>query len=555
MLNDPGSHALGWDDAALGMSQLGPDHTAEAVRSLQAVAQDRARSCSIRVRAAQVLAGLGLQHEAVAGELTITLLEEPGRTIDDRHTCASALSKFGSRFRDRAVAELRAVITHHSTSMLLVRLAAVDLGGLGPECFEEAAEVLWALLVELPAHGQERASALSDVAALGIPHRDRALGELHELMTDRLSPTLDRCEAATRLIASEPRFHAEARTHLVEIAGSAQDPAVALKAWGGLLSLDASFQGPALAFMLDLLAAPPDAPLLISITKLTESSGDRQEVGDALASMAASSAGLRVRFSALSWLVVLGKPFHRRAADLACDLARSATVPGFDFPYLAGLVSRLSAPLRREVADAMHEALHASPRQVVVIARAVLKLGFGSDPVIVEALRSAFEHPVADRGAQREAGVLLARIAPTHLASVTRKVLTPEGEVTTRAWGSSVTELASMGADVILGLVALIDDETCDYRVRMTAGQRSSCVHDLARHAGPAHHVGIRPDHRDRSELPSHLRGTAAPPPQEPAHRGGTRSPGGPHPAAEDQYACRRHLGQPPAGSPQWRLC
>ncbi|GAA2674761.1 MULTISPECIES: NACHT domain-containing protein [Actinosynnema] len=470
VLNDPNSSTLGWDDAALGMSQLGPDHTAEAVRSLQAVVQDRARNCFIRVIAAQALAGLGLQHEAVAGELTIALLEEPGRTIGDRYTCASALSGFGSRFRDRAVEELRAVITHHSTSTPLVRMAASALGDISPEYFEEAAKVLWALLVELPTHGQGRASALSDMAALGTPHRDRALGELHELMTDRLSPALDRCEAATWLITSDPRFHAEARACLVEIAGSAQDPAVALKAWEGLLSLDESFQGPALAFLLDLLTAPPEDLWLYSITKFTKSSGDRQVVGNALASVAATSAGRYVRFSALSCLLALGKPFHRRAADLTCDLARSTMVPGFDFLYLAGLVSFLSAPLRKEVADAMHEVLHASPRQVVVIAYAVFKLGFDSDPVIVEALRSAFEHPVADRGAQREAGVLLARIAPTHLASVTRKALPPE-EVTTHAWGSSVTELASMGADVVPGLVSLIDDETCDYRVRMTAGQ------------------------------------------------------------------------------------
>ncbi|WP_157767534.1 NACHT domain-containing protein [Actinosynnema pretiosum] len=471
VLNDHGSGTLGWDDAALGMSQLGPEHTAEAVRFLQAVVQDRAQDCSIRVSAAQALAGLGPQYEAVAGELTITLLEEPGRTIGDRYTCASALSKFGLRFRDRAVEELRAVITHHSTSTVLVRMAAGILGGLGPEYFDEAAEVLWALLVELPAHGQERASALSDAATLGTPHRDRALGELHELMTDRLSPALDRCEAAMWLIASDPRFHAEARTHLVEIAGSAQDPAVALRAWQRLLSLDASFQGPALAFLLDLLAAPPDDLWLYSIAQFTGSSEDRQVVGDALASVAASSAGLRVRFSALSRLVQLGKPFHRRAADLACDLTRSATVLSFDFPYLAGLVSFLSAPLRREIADAMHEVLHASPQQAVTIAKAVIKLGFGSASGMLEALRSAFEHPVADRGAQREAGVLLARIAPTHLASVTRQVLAPEGEVVADGWGSSMKQLASMGAVVVPGLVALIDNETYDYRVRMTAGQ------------------------------------------------------------------------------------
>ncbi|WP_033429522.1 NACHT domain-containing protein [Saccharothrix syringae] len=496
VLRDPVRSQTGREGAALGMAQLGPDLATEAVEALTHLAQDTRRVVSERVNAAEVLGRLGFQQRNTAGELVLAIMDEPGATSYHRRYCAGRLAEFGPAFRERAERELRSITKHPGTTVNDVMHAANALGKLGPEYFAEAASALWPLVDELRPAGTDQVIALNYLLDLGEPHRTSALRQIRGIAAERGATTNGRRYAVSRLIRSGPRFHAEARDHLLDIATTALDAAAALEAWGQLRELDTTFHDRALAALLVPANPLPDPINVFPImSRFASSDVDRVAVADVLLAIAADPARhFSSRLPALNAAVPLGRAFHRAVVDQACDLLRSTTVPEFDFPYLAGYFKDFGPGLRGRVAEALHELLR-SPETGAGggwrVVRALEVLGFARTPAVRDALRALVDDGSAAPSVRYDATAMLASLHPDAVADAP----VPEDDVPP-AWTDLVLRLAALGTDVVPGLNALLADRDTAREVRVAAAAallrlepegHPAALEELRRQAGDVH--------------------------------------------------------------------
>ncbi|XVV00210.1 NACHT domain-containing protein [Actinosynnema sp. CA-248983] len=497
VLHDPVHSQTGREGAALGMAQLGPDLVTEAVEALTKLVEDTRRFVFRRVNAAEVLGRLGFQHRTTAGELVLAIMDEPGAAVTDRRYCAGRLAEFGPAFRERAENELRSITKHPGASANDVMTAANALGKLGPEYFAEAASVLWALLDELQPNDFNQVNVLGCLVDLGEPHRASALRQLQGIAADHGATASNRRYAINRLIRSGPRFHAEARDHLLDIATTALDASVALEAWDKLRQLDTTFHDRALAALLAPTGFLPDPITRFpDLSRFASSEVQRAAIADVLLAVAADpTRHFRARLPALGAVVSLGREFHRAAVDRARDLLRSITVPQFDFPYLAGQFTDVGLGLRTGIAEELCELLpapEAGAGHTWRIVGALEVLGFAHLPAVREALVRLVDDESADSSARYSATAMLASLDPTAVAAVPD----PQDDVPLEAWTNVVLRLAALGSDVVPGVRALLADRDTarDVRVaaavallRLNPGGERAALEELLRQTADVH--------------------------------------------------------------------
>ncbi|MBB5801114.1 uncharacterized protein (UPF0147 family) [Saccharothrix ecbatanensis] len=471
VLHDPVHSQTGREEAALGMAQLGPDLVSEAVEALTKLVEDTRRNIFERVNAAEVLGRLGFQHRTTAGGLVLAIMDEPGATLTHRRYCASRLTEFGPAFRERAEQELRSITKHPGAAANDVMNAANALGKLGPEYFAEAASVLWALLDELHPNNPNQVNVLlSYLIRLGEPHRASALRRLQGIAADHGAIASDRRYAVSELIRSGPRFHAEARGHLLDIATTALDAGVALEAWGELRQLDITFHDRALAALLAPTGFLPDPITRFpALSRFASSEVERVAIADVLLTVAADpTRHFRSRLAALSAVVSLGRAFHRTAVDRACDLLRSVTVPQFDFPYLMTHFDDVGRGLRQRIAEVLYELLRpavAGAGHTWKIVGALETLGYAHAPAVREALTALVNDGSADSSVRFDATTMLTSLAPKAVSTLP----IPEDDVPLTSWVNVVLRLTALGADIVSGVRTLLTDRDTARHVRIAA--------------------------------------------------------------------------------------
>ncbi|WP_433261750.1 NACHT domain-containing protein [Actinosynnema sp. CS-041913] len=484
ILCDPVLSMTGRRDAALGLASLGPDHGAAAVAALTTLISDRRRERVDRAAAALVLGELGPQHRASAGDHLITLVDEPGLAPHEKWQCAERLADLGGRFRDLAATRLRAQITDPGTITNYSLWAAKSLAGLGPEHFAEAAAAMWRVCTDALTRPADRLTALGFLMDLGDPHRTTAVGKLRDLAAEQGADPEVRCQAANRLIRSGPEFHAEVSRTLLGIATTHTDTRVVLMAWRELLYLGR--ESPSRALEVFLGATRMDDPGEVGLfdgafTFASTDTGDFRVAEALLSVLGDASRSYRSRMSAAGSLIPLAGLFHSATVTAMCTLLRAATVPGFDFPYVARVFRDVGKGLRAELAQALHEVVadgRANAHRTWKALRALDILGAGSGAEFVAALRSLVADRSVDPTTRHAAAVMLARTAPDHLAEAIAAVFDPNEVWLGSSWQDHVFGLAGCGVDVVLPLRRLLADADTPRSIREVA---ASALHELVR--------------------------------------------------------------------------
>ncbi|MEV1119720.1 hypothetical protein AB0I91_32100 [Actinosynnema sp. NPDC049800] len=473
VLRDPADSVTGRRDAALGLASLGPDPAAEAAAALTALITDRRRSPGDRARMARTLGELGPQHRSAAAGHLAAMLDEPGLEPAFRTQCAAGLGEFGPEAAGTAVTHLRRVIADGRATPNHALWAAKELADLDPEHRPEAAGELWRVADDPDCTGLDRAIALSHLADLGEPHRAKAVARLRERLADPSLAPQDRCATAERLVRAGPQFHDETKVALLALTRTRSDRGVALRAWRALLDLDTTCRDEALDALLDAARSVDDQAtgLFDGAQTYATSDEDHHRIARALLSVLTSARyGYRARFSAVTGLTRLGRPFHSAVAEGLCDLVRSTTVAEFDFPYAATLCVELGLRHRTALAGALREVLSRETRSaagVLRVVQALDRLGFGPEDDVVTSLRSVvFGGPVEGK-VRDDAAVMLGRVAPDDQARIVAEMLLAR---------ETAPKLVRAGFEILPRLQATTGDRDADGHVRKVA---AAVVHDL----------------------------------------------------------------------------
>ncbi|KOX34197.1 hypothetical protein ADK67_04470 [Saccharothrix sp. NRRL B-16348] len=474
VLRDPVDSTTGRRDAALGLASLGPDLAAEAAETLTSLLTDRRRSSGDRVRMAQTLGELGPQHRTAAAGHLVAMLAEPGLEVAYRMHCAAVLGEFGPEAAGIAATHLRQVIADRHSTANNALWAAKYLADLGPEHRPEAAHELWRVATDPDGTGLDRAVALAHLADLGEPHREKAVALLRERLTDPCLSPQDRCDAAERLVRSGPQFHDEAKAVLLSLARRQSDTGVAVRAWRALLDLDTACHDEALDALLNSMRSVDQhlTSVFSSAGRYATSDADHHRIAQALLPVLTSVRhSYRARFAAAEGLAQLGRPFHRAVVESLCDLARSATVAEFDFPYVVMVCLNFGVGHRAALARVLREVLsreHRSAGRISRVVQALDRLGVGGGEDVVAALRSVVFCGTAESRLRGKAAVMLARLSADDRARIVVE-LPPALD--------AVLTLAGDGVDVLPRLLAVVADRDRLGRERETA---AALVHDLA---------------------------------------------------------------------------
>ncbi|MEU9055301.1 trypsin-like peptidase domain-containing protein [Streptomyces sp. NPDC048384] len=194
------------------------------------------------------------EHTGVAAEVLLAVAQDERASADARQTAAYSLGSFGAEYTGMTAEALRSVIGRKGDTYghYLVHSAMAELGQLGGEYEEEAANRLFWTAVNPLDDGFDRESAASYLAHLGGGrHRDRAAEALHWMLEsgherDRSARALAdlgdsyTAEAVRRLraVVTDPdaelrrrRAAAESLKELANASGDSGARAEAVRAW------------------------------------------------------------------------------------------------------------------------------------------------------------------------------------------------------------------------------------------------------------------------------------------------------------------------------------
>jgi cellulose synthase operon protein C len=477
VLRDPVLSTVGRRDAALGLVSLGPVHAAEAVSLVTALILDRRHTVLDRITMAGLLGELGPQHRHTAVDHIESILIEPEVTQHERWPGANQIAEFGIDFRDQAVSHLRSAIADPHTTAVNAALSARSLAKLSPEFVDEAAAELQCLLNQVSPDEAGHIQILDYLVELGEPYRSTALDQLHRHARNPGKPPKVRVQAAERLAQSNPDFHTEASRYLLDIAASSHNDHDILNAWAVLLNLgNTAVAHSALTAFIDIATTNETNEGLpfVGIGLFISSDADHLSVAQALTAVMTDPArSFRSRFSAAVKLLSLGRHQHAVVTDWACGVARSVTVPGFDFWYLAGQFVDASIASRTQVAEALQDALNApysSATRTWRIYQALDRLGLGNTPELITVLRNITKTESAPPGVRVDAATALATHVPDYVPQATDFVLRLVHDANLGNWQTRAYTLHRLGGNIITRLRAMADDQDTPADVRWDAG-------------------------------------------------------------------------------------
>ncbi|MGW4208959.1 NACHT domain-containing protein [Lentzea sp. NPDC004789] len=467
VLEDQANTKTGRHKATVGLASLGLRE--QAAEALLATATNRRFPSDFSANLLAMLALLGPLHLAEARERVLAELDEEFASSFDRLILAPELARLG--LRERSAAVLREVLADPATIWNHFGAAANYLAELGPACYEEAAAHIEGALGSMPPKGYDYAFELRTLAGLGESHRSRALERMNALLADPGADAETRCQVASDLAQASPERHADIVRHLMAIIRAEPDPSVLVKAWDELFSLGPELCGQAKLALVSLARKAydgVDAPRTLGWMFSSCGAADRSMAANVLVDVATDETrGVRTRVSAVRGLQRLGRGFHRRAAELLCDLIEARLPVNLNIAA-SGFVD--SGPgVRAVVVRALHQVLHVerpNSSRAWFAVQALDHLGHRPQHEVLRAI-------VADESAlvwrRTECALMLADEDESFLSAAMDLHERVAGQIAITTWRSLAAKAARAGADVHSRLRAMLADPAKNSGARAAA--------------------------------------------------------------------------------------
>lgn len=432
-------------DAAIGMAALGSSQAAEAAAALNAVATSPHFELYDRYTAATALSELGPEHRTDAADALRRILADPRGQRTYRWQAASGLGDLGVAYQQEAAAALRRLM-NDTRDINSVYWSARRLAEMGPDFYEEAAQTLL-LVADDPIARFERAGALTVLAGLPGPHRQRAAEELRRRAFDPAVTVEERQHAAQSMARLNTSFHADATNLLLALTTDERHRYDAMPAARSLADLTTRFDDRVVAALLPTTSWDPHQVVEAAIYCPTRFAALRDQINDAL-SLIANDPALDHTVRQAAATSLLGSSRRREALIVLCDL----TASGWSISSIADCMTNESERSRAQIAVALRELMAVStsgPSLRWDACQALVMLGFGHSTDTLAQLRGILADVSADQDTQIEVALALTDLDRSHTDSSIAQVnhiAAVAGHPGT--WHAAVSALAAMGVDV-----------------------------------------------------------------------------------------------------------